>query len=212
MSLTFYDYAPAPSPRKTRMILAEKNIPHERVQVDLMQGEQLRPDFLKLSSKATIPVLILEDGTPLTDNLGIACWAEDAYPEPALMGQGAKERGLVMSAVAQIDMDCGIAFMEAYRNSQPLMADRAIPGPVNYPQLPALAERGFARLQDFLQQLEKTLDQSDFIQLDQFTLADIWAFTFISVMPWIKAGPTDEKHPNIMAWIERIQSRPSAQI
>jgi len=38
-----------------------------------------------------------------------------------------------------------MAIAEVLRNSSPAMANRALPGPVNYAQIPQLAERGLAR-------------------------------------------------------------------
>ena len=39
--LKLYDCTTAPSPRRARMLLAEKNIEHENIQVDLKTGEQM---------------------------------------------------------------------------------------------------------------------------------------------------------------------------
>ena len=43
--ITLYDCATAPSPRRARILLAEKGIAHETVQVDLRSGEQLGEVF-----------------------------------------------------------------------------------------------------------------------------------------------------------------------
>lgn len=212
MTITFYDFQPAPSPRKARMILAEKNIPHEVRQINLMTGEHKSDDYLAVNPAATLPALVLEDGTVLTDNLGIAAWAEEAFPAPPLMGEGAAARGLVMSEVSWIDMNGGIAFMEAYRNSHPKMAGKALPGMIAYEQIPQLAERGFSRLKLFLDDMENKLDGKDYLVTDSFTLADIWAFCFTGVMPWIKVGPERDSHPNIAAWQDRIAARDSAKL
>ncbi len=211
MTIKFYDYAPAPSPRKARMVLAEKDIPHENIQVDMMKAEQLSSEFRSINPNCTIPALVLEDGTALFDNLGIAAWAEEYKPDPSLVGQTPAEKGLVMSWVAKCDMHGGISFMEAYRNSHPKMAGRAIPGKENYEQIPELAERGFARLAVFLDDLNAHLEGRDWIALDQFSLADIWAFSILGVTPWIKAAP-GEQHPNILRWQAAINERPSAKL
>ena len=61
--MKFYDMALAPSPRRVRMFIAEKNIDIPTVQVDLRGGEHLRPEFSKLNPWCTVPVLELDDGT-----------------------------------------------------------------------------------------------------------------------------------------------------
>jgi glutathione S-transferase len=39
--ITLYDCASAPSPRRARILLAEKGLAHETVQVDLRTSEQM---------------------------------------------------------------------------------------------------------------------------------------------------------------------------
>ena len=41
MTLIFYDYSKAPSPRRARIFLAEKNVPHKTVEINLMANEQM---------------------------------------------------------------------------------------------------------------------------------------------------------------------------
>ena len=47
MTITLYDCATAPSPRRARILLAEKGVPHETVQVDLRSGEQMGEAFVE---------------------------------------------------------------------------------------------------------------------------------------------------------------------
>ena len=39
--ITLYHCATAPSPRRARILLAEKGVPHETVQIDLRSSEQM---------------------------------------------------------------------------------------------------------------------------------------------------------------------------
>ncbi len=211
MKIRFYDYAPAPSPRRARMVLAEKGIEHENIQIDMTKGEQLSDQYRKINPGCTIPTVVLEDGTTLFDNLGIAAWAEAYQPVPALLGVTPAEKGIVSSWAAKIDHQGGISFMEAYRNWHRMMKDRAVPGKRNFAQIPELADRGFIRLADFMEDLNEQLEGREHIALDGFSLADIWAFSVISVTPWIKVPP-DENHPNILRWLEMMNARPSAKL
>ena len=69
--MKFYDCATAPSPRRVRIFLAEKGITVPKVQVDLRNNEQLTPAFLAINPEATVPVLELDNGTRITDAIGI---------------------------------------------------------------------------------------------------------------------------------------------
>ena len=70
MTITFYDYTPAPSPRRARILLAEKGITMENVQIDMGKAEQLTEEYKEINPGCTIPALKLEDGTILTENTG----------------------------------------------------------------------------------------------------------------------------------------------
>ena len=84
--LTLYDCTTAPSPRRARILLAEKGILHATVQIDLRSGEQLGAAYRAINPQCTVPALRLEGGVVLTDNAAIAAYLEAAYPEPPLMG------------------------------------------------------------------------------------------------------------------------------
>ena len=55
--ITLYDFTPAPSPRRTRILLAEKGIEVENVQIDMMQAEQLSDSYRQINPGCTIPAL-----------------------------------------------------------------------------------------------------------------------------------------------------------
>jgi len=74
--ITLYDCATAPSPRRARILLAEKGVAHETVQVDLRNNEQLGDAFRKINPHCTVPVLRTDDGLLLTDNAAIAAYLE----------------------------------------------------------------------------------------------------------------------------------------
>jgi len=209
MPLTFYDYTPAPSPRRARILLAEKGIEVDNVQIDMAKGEQLSDDYRKINPSCTIPALVLEDGTVLTDNAGIAAWAEAYKPDPPLLGTTPTEKGLVMSWNARVDFEGFMAVAEILRNTAKGMQDRAITGPTNFAQLPELAERGRARLPLFWDALDKRLEGRDFIAIDSYSLADISALVCMDFSAWVKMAPSDD-HANIKRWHAAVSARPSA--
>ena len=74
--MKFYDCQTAPSPKRARILIAEKGIEVETVEIDHGQREQLSPAFREINPRCTVPVLQLEDGTCLTENVGIAAYLE----------------------------------------------------------------------------------------------------------------------------------------
>ena len=155
--ITLYDCATAPSPRRARILLAEKGIAHETVEVDLRGGEQLGDAYRAVNPQCTVPALRTDDGLLLTDNAAIAACSRRASPSLALLGVTPAEKAEIASWNWRVEFEGLLAIAEAMRNSAPAMADRALPGPVNYAQIPELAQRGLARVQQFFVALDERL-------------------------------------------------------
>ena len=204
----FYDFTRAPSPRRARILLAEKGIAHTVQIVDLAAGEQLSEAFRAINPACTVPVLQLEDGAVLTDNASIAAWAEAAHPAPALFGTTPLDKAEIASWNSKIELECLGAIAEAMRNTAPAMKGRALPGPVNYDQIPALATRGMARLLDFLTRFELHLEGREFVAKSGFSIADITAGVAADFARVLKVNAS-EGRPNIAAWRDRLAQRGS---
>lgn len=206
--MILYDYKTAPSPRRARILLAEKGVPFETVQVDLMAGEHLSDAFRAINPGCTVPALKLEDGTVLTDNAGIIAYIDAAYPEPPMLGRTPLERGIVASWGAKVEMEGLLAVAEALRNSAPGMKDRALTGPANFAQIPELAARGIKRLELFLDMLEARLEGREFLALDVLTVPDITALVTVDFARVVRVKPGPQ-HVNLARWREALHARPA---
>ena len=206
--ITLYDCATAPSPRRARILLAEKGVAHETVQVDLRTNEQLGDAYRQINPHATVPALRADDGLLLTDNAAIAAWLEASFPEPPLLGITPAEKAEVASWNWRIEFEGLQAIAEALRNGSPAMVNRALPGPVDYAQIPALAERGRARVQLFFATLNERLAGREFIATDRFSIADINAVVAVDFARVVKVKPGDE-HPHLQRWRVAMGQRAS---
>ncbi len=209
--MIFYDCSTAPSPRRARIWLAEKNVPHEVVQIDLAKGEQMGEDFRAVNPGCTVPALKLDDGTVLTENAGISAYLESAFPEPPLLGRTHEEKGLVAGWSSKIEVGGLLAVAEALRNSSPYMKDRALTGATNYAQIPELAERGLARLQSFFDMLNNHLEGRDYVVADHFTNADILAVVCVDFARIVKVKAQDH-HEHLIRWRAQLADRPSLSV
>lgn len=206
--ITLYDCATAPSPRRARILLAEKGVVHETVQIDLRAGEQLGEAYRRINPQCTVPALRTDEGVMLTDNAGIAAWLEARFPEPPLMGTSALEKAEIASWQWRIEFEGLLAIAECLRNGSPGMANRALPGPVDYPQIPELAQRGLARVQNFFAVLDERLRGQHFVAGDRFSIADITAVVVVDFARIVKVKP-GEHHPDLMRWRAAMAQRPS---
>lgn len=209
--MLFYDCATAPNPRRARMFIAEKGLEIETRDVSIAKGEQLGAEFRAVNPRATVPVLVTDEGTVLTENLGIAAYLEAKCPEPPLMGRTPDEKGAVQMWNAIVEQQGGAPIADALRNGHPAFADRAIPGPMNHAQIPDLAERGKVRVAAFFDLLEGRLQESAFVAGDAFSFADISTFVFVDFARVIKMRIPQE-NPATLAWFEATKDRPSANL
>ena len=206
--ITLYDCATAPSPRRARILLAEKGVAHETLQVDLKSREQLGDAYRQVNPQCTVPALRTEEGGLLTDNAGITAYLEARYPQPPLLGSTPAEKAEIASWNWRIEFEGLLAIAEALRNSTPAMANRALPGPVPYPQIPELAQRGLARVQQFFVTLNDRLAGRDFIATDRFSVADITAVVAVDFARIVKVR-VGEQHPHLQRWRAAMAQRPS---
>lgn len=204
--ITLYDCATAPSPRRARILLAEKGVPHETVQVDLRSGEQMGEAYRRINPQCTVPALATDEGPVLTDNAAIAAYVEARFPEPPLLGRTALDKAEIASWQWRVEFEGLMAIAEALRNSSPAMVDRALPGPVNYAQIPALAERGLARIRHFFAELDARLAGRDFIAAGQFSIADITAVVAVDFARAVKVRPGEDL-PHLLRWREAMAAR-----
>ncbi len=211
MGLTFYDCKTAPSPRRARIILALKQVEHETVEIDLRNGEQMGEAFRAINPGMTVPVLKLEDRTTLTDNASIAAWLEATYPEPPLFGTTPLEKAEIASWAWRVEMELGMAVASALRNSTPAMKGRALPGPHNYEQIPALAERGMQQIDHFFAMFDARMEGRSFIATDKLSVADVTCFVFMDFAKVVRKQPGEE-FGNIARWRNALRQMAAFQL
>ncbi len=208
MTITFYDCATAPSPRRARILLAEKGVAHETVAIDLRRNEQLGDAYRAINPQCTVPALRLDDGVVLTDNAAIAAYLEARYPEPALLGSTPLEKAEIASWNWRIEFEGLLAIAEAMRNSAPALKDRALAGPVGYAQIPQLAQRGLDRLHHVFATLDAHLAARRTIASDRFSIADITAVVAVDFARVVRVKP-DDRHPHLLRWRAAMAERPA---
>ncbi len=179
--------------------------------MDLRNGEQLGDAYRKINPQCTVPALRTDEGLLLTDNAAITAYLEARFPQPPLLGSTPQEKAEIASWNWRVEFEGLLAIAEALRNSAPAMANRALPGPVDYPQIPELAQRGLARVQQFFVTLNDRLAGRDFIAADRFSIADITAVVAVDFARVVKVKP-GEQHPHLQRWRAAMAQRPSMSL
>lgn len=207
--MRFYDCKTAPSPRRVRIFLAEKDLELDTIQVDLASGEQFSEAFRKINPDCVVPVLQLDDGRCISEVLAICSYLEAMHPVPSLLGDTPEEKAFVQMWNAKVEQQGLWAMAEAFRNSAKGLVGKALPGPDAYPQVPELAVRGRQRVDRFMSVMDARLADTDYLAGEAFSLADISALVFIDFAAWMKI-PLPSGANNLGRWFDDVSKRPSA--
>jgi glutathione S-transferase len=208
--MILYDVKIAPSPRRVRIFLAEKNLDVEVIQVNTAEGEHLKEDFLKLNPWATVPVLKLDDGTCISEAIACCRYLEENYPNPPLMGVDPSEKAIISMWEHRMEWDGFLPVAEFLRNTVERFKNRGLTGALNFNQIPALAERGQKRIAHFHDFLDKRLAESKFVATDKYSIADITAQVSIDFAQRAGVSIPEDKE-NILRWHSNVNSRESAK-
>jgi len=192
LPMKLYTCDPAPNARRLALFMQYKGIEIDTKQVDLMGNEQLSDDYLAVNPAATIPALILDDGTVLTEVIGMCAYLENSFPDKPLLGSTPLEKAQILSWDHKLYMMIIMAVAEALRNRGDTYANRALPGPLDVPQIPELVERGQLRLSWAWPTLDAEIAGREWLVGDSMTLADIDLLVCADFSGWVKARPPEE--------------------
>lgn len=84
MTMKFY-MTPGSCSTAIHILLEEVDALFEVHLVNLLEGDNKKPDYLQLNPKGTIPTLVTDDGLILTDFQSIAWWIAKQHPKRQLL-------------------------------------------------------------------------------------------------------------------------------
>src|SRR5262249_45338646 len=82
MALTLYNAPQSTCSQRVRFVLNAKDLAFDEVKLDLLAGDQLKPDYLKLNPNGVVPTLD-HDGGIVIDSSVIIEYLDEIAPEPA---------------------------------------------------------------------------------------------------------------------------------
>ena len=99
--------------------------------------------------------------------------------------------------------------MEGVRNAAERLKGRAIAGPHDYDQIPALAQRSRLRVRNFYADLDSRLAEVPFVAGNTFSAADITALVTVDFATKAMSFSAPGEHAALKRWYENVSSRPS---
>jgi len=149
------------------ILMEELELVFEAHLVNLMAGDQNTPDYLAVNPKATIPTLVRNDGTALTEFQAIAYWLARSYPKTQLLPGDPDGDARVIEL-----MDYVVGTIHGQGFARIFTTDRFTPNEADFEAVRAqgmdIVKRGFAVVNDSL--------PSEGYVMEAFSIADAALF------------------------------------
>lgn len=190
--VTLYDDPVSGNGYKVRLLLAQANIPFRLVELDILNQETRKPEFLAKNRNGKIPTVELDDGRCLSESdailfyfsQGTPYWPEDTF-----------DRADVLRWM----------FFEQYSHEPYVAVARFMmhqPDPPDPAVLTEKQKRGYAALDV----MEDHLGEREYFAAGRYTIADIALYAYTHVAH--EGGFDLSKYPQIRAWLDRVKDQP----
>jgi glutathione S-transferase len=204
ITMKLYGSGNTPNPRKVKIVLAEKAIAYEMVEMDLQKGEHKTPEFIQINPLGRVPVLETDDGVFLTEAIAICRYLEALHPGPNLFGGTADDVGIIEMHHSQIESDFWYQVRSSWKHSPVLKK-------MGYQVAPDAKVISDANVYSYYEKLNKDLSNKEYLAVSRFTIADIillvcldFAIHYCGLIP-------DESLKNLWRWHGFITSRESVE-
>ena len=196
--IDFY-YAPTPNGWKVAIMLEECGLAYNTILMRLGEGDQFKPDFLKISPNAKMPAIVDHDtsGDPVS-----------VFESGAILFYLADKTGRFMAPNAPGRLETLQWLFWQVGNQGPMAGQ--LSHFVNYaPEGEDYGRRRYAGEYDRnLGVLENRLDGRDYI-LGVYSIADMIAFPWAFIAKPL--GASLDEFPNVAAWRGRLKERPAVR-
>lgn len=187
--------APTPNGWKVSCALEEMGLPYNVITVNLMAGDQKRPDYLRLNPNGRIPTIVDHDNDDFVVFESGAILLYLAEKTGQLLPEDARQRSQViqwlmfqMSGVGPMMGQANVFFRYFPEKIQPAI------------------DRYQNESKRLLTVLDTQLEGRDYL-VDDFSIADIANWCWVRTHAWSGVAIDDLK--NLQNWIARIQERPA---
>ena len=196
-------YWPTPNGHKTAIMLEEVELEYELYPIDILNGAQFAPEYIKISPNNRIPAILDTDGP-------------EGKPYPVF------ESGAILLYLAEKTGKLWPGDMKSrYDVMQWLMFQMGNVGPMfgqnGYFQgycpedVPLARERYHNVTKQIYSVLAKRLGESDYLAGDNYSIADVATYPWtVPKQPAMHTLPADE-YPNVKRWGNEISARPAVQ-
>lgn len=229
--IELYHFGFSTCSQKVRLVLAEKAVDFVSREVDLMNGGQHDPEYVKLNPNHVVPTLV-HDGRAVLESSLIIQYVDDAFPEPPLRSADAYGRYEVDHWIKHVDAKLHPAapivtfalgpravlmqqpeeIREANIAAMPDERARAVRRSVieHGAKAPEFAG-AFGVFLDTLERMEEALGDRPWLSGDRFGLADASLLPYVLRLEHSGMDPVlaESVRPRVADWLGRVKSRDS---
>lgn len=195
-----------PNPHTVRMFMAERGITLPTQTVDIMAGENRKPEYLAINPGGQSPALVLGDGSVITEITAICEYLDETNDGPRLMGDTAEARAQTRRWMRWFDLEVMWPLAQGFRGAEglPMFKDRMYVFPEAAGDLKAMAQQQLAFLND-------QLAGRAFMAGEKFSVADILAYCFIAFGEQV-GQPLNRDLTHLAKWYDTVAARESASV
>jgi len=103
--MKLYSYFRSSAAFRVRIALNLKEIDHDYLPVNLLQGEHKSAAYLSINPQGLVPAMEITEGELVAQSVAMLEWLEETYPQPALLPSDPLQRARVRSVVNSIACD-----------------------------------------------------------------------------------------------------------
>jgi glutathione S-transferase len=168
MTMKLY-YGPGACSFASHIALEEVGIPYGTVRLNLAEGDQRKPEYLKINPRGRVPALVLDDGRVLTENVGIMAYVAGGYGQGKIWPRDTWQQAKCLSTMAWLSNTVHPAYAHIVRTA------RYVDEPAAQEAVKAKAKSNF---QDCLHEIDRLLDGHRFAIGDRYSVVDGYLLVF----------------------------------
>jgi len=222
MSFLLYNAPQSTCSQRVRFVLNAKQLPFEEEKLDLLAGDQLKPDYLALNPNGVVPTLD-HDGHIVTDSSVIIEYLDEIAPQPETFTPAAPVMRFIdeMPAAAVRVPTFNLAFLPrfaamseeeflAFAESKPLRKEFMLAmGRTGFPEKEMNAALERMRRTYGRMGLEIAASGGPWLMGKDITLADVAVMPAIVRMADLGLDTMWKDMPRIVRWYEQIRAHPA---
>jgi glutathione S-transferase len=230
--LTLYHHLQSPCAAKVRTVLTEKKLSWESRIVDIIEKDNLKPEYLALHPKGLVPTLV-DDGNVVVDSTIIMEYLDTAYDKDSLKPPTAYAQVQMRKWTKWVDEVQhpnwpGLAWLILIRPRWLQKSEDEISAllvklidPVRRERQKRMLAQGFeapefmASMRTFdtsLADMEKALGSNLWLAGDEVSLADCAMLPYVASGELFGLGMMIEARPRVANWLHRFKQRPSFEV